>query len=86
MEAWRWSDLHRATFTHRVLTKVLIIKWFADLSIESDGGDHTVNRGITPRARPGSSFRHLDGPGFKAIYDLADLDHSRLTPRFGTFG
>ncbi len=86
MESWRWGDLHRATFTNRVLTQVPIVKWFADLSIESDGGDHTVNRGTTPRARPGHSFRHLDGSGFRAIYDLADLDNSRFIISTGQSG
>ncbi len=47
MVAWRWGALHRATFTHRVLTHVPVIASLADLSIESDGGDHTVNRGTT---------------------------------------
>ena len=70
MDDWRWGELHRATFTHRVLTRVPIVRWFADLSIESDGGDHTVNRGTTPRARPGNSFKQLDGSGFRGIYDM----------------
>ncbi|MDP6352342.1 MAG: penicillin acylase family protein [Alphaproteobacteria bacterium] len=76
MSSWRWGDVHRATFTHRILTRVPILRYFADLEIESDGGDHTVNRGTTPRARPDSGFRHLDGSGFRAIYDLSDLDGS----------
>jgi penicillin amidase len=83
---WRWGDAHRATFTHRVLTHVPIIRWFADLSIESDGGDHTINRGTTPRARPGNSFKHLDGSSLKAVYDLANLDDSRFIIPTGQSG
>ena len=96
MDGWRWGDLHRATFAHRVLTRVPIVRWFADLSIESDGGDHTINRGTTPRARPGNSFKHLDGSGFRGIYDMSNLDNSRfitptgqsgnvLSPHYGDF-
>jgi penicillin amidase len=86
MRDWRWGDVHRATFTHRVLTHVPVIRWFADLSIESDGGDHTVNRGTTPRARPGNSFNHLDGSSFKAVYNLADLGDSRFMIPTGQSG
>jgi penicillin amidase len=86
MGDWRWGDLHRATFTHRVFTHVPVIRWFADLSIPSDGGDHTVNRGTTPKARPGNSFSHLDGSSFKGVYNLADLDDSRFMIPTGQSG
>jgi len=80
------GDLHRATFTHRILTNVPIVRWFADLSIESDGGDHTINRGTTPRARPGNSFKHMDGSGYRAVYDLANLDNSTFMIATGQSG
>ncbi len=83
---WHWGDLHRATFTHRILTNVPIVRWFADLSIESDGGDHTINRGTTPRARPGNSFKHMDGSGYRAVYDLANLDNSTFMIATGQSG
>ncbi len=86
IDDWRWGDLHRATFTHRVLTRVPIVRWFADLSIESDGGDHTVNRGNTPRARPGNSFKQMAGSSFRAIYDLASFDDSRFIIPMGQSG
>ena len=86
IDDWRWGDMHRATFIHRVLTHVPVVRWFADLSIESDGGDHTVNRGVTPRARPGNSFKHLDGASLRAIYDLANLDDSRFIIPTGQSG
>jgi penicillin amidase len=86
MDEWRWGDLHRATFTHRVFTHVPIVRWFADLSIASDGGDHTVNRGTTPPARPGNSFPHIDGAGYRAVYDLANLDNSTFMIATGQSG
>ena len=86
MDEWRWGDLHRATFTHRVFTHVPIVRWFADLSIESDGGDHTVNRGTTPRARPENSFKHMGGSGFRVVYDLSDLDNSQFMIATGQSG
>ena len=85
MAAWRWGAAHRATFVHRILTGVPILRWFADLSIESDGGNHTINRG---RFRGGGDqpYAHSDGSGFRAVYDLSDLDRSRFMIATGQSG
>jgi penicillin amidase len=79
---WRWGTAHIATFSHRILTKVPIVRRFADLEIESDGGDRTVNRGSSASMRPGKSLRHIDGAGYRGVFDLSDLDNSRfvITP------
>lgn len=86
MDAWQWGALHQATFRHRVLTKVPIARWWADLSIESDGGDHTVNRGTTAREQADNPYRHGDGSGLRAVYDLAELDNSRFMIATGQSG
>ena len=85
MAAWRWGAAHRATFVHRILTGVPILRRFADLSIESDGGNHTINRG---RFRGGGDqpYAHSDGSGFRAVYDLSDLDRSRFMIATGQSG
>jgi penicillin amidase len=96
MRAWRWGALHRAAFAHPVLTHVPVVARFADLGIETDGGDHTVNRGMTAGQGHANPLAHLDGSGYRAIYDLADLDNSRfviatgqsgnpLSPHYGDF-
>ncbi|MFQ5973112.1 MAG: penicillin acylase family protein, partial [Alphaproteobacteria bacterium] len=86
MDAWQWGALHQATFRHRVLTKVPIARWWADLSIETDGGDHTVNRGMTAREQADNPYRHDDGSGLRAVYDLAELDNSRFMIATGQSG
>ncbi|MAE44304.1 MAG: hypothetical protein CMF63_04860 [Magnetovibrio sp.] len=86
IEAWRWANPHRATFTHRVFTHVPVLRWLADMSIESDGGDHTVNRGTTQRDRSPDHFSHTDGSGFRAVYDLSDLDNSQFMIATGQSG
>ena len=86
IESWRWGDLHRATFSHRVFTHVPVLRWLADLSIESDGGDHTVNRGSTRRDSSPDDFSHTDGSGFRAVYDLSDLDNSHFMIATGQSG
>ena len=86
MNTWQWGALHQATFTHTVLTKVPIARWWADLSIETDGGDHTVNRGMTARKQADNPYRHADGSGLRAVYDLAELDNSRFMIATGQSG
>jgi penicillin amidase len=86
MNAWQWGELHQASFRHRVLTKVPIARWWADLSIEADGGDHTVNRGMTAREQADNPYRHDDGSGLRAVYDLSDLDNSRFMIATGQSG
>ena len=63
-----------------------MLRWLADLSIESDGGDHTVNRGSTRRDRSPDNFSHTDGSGFRAVYDLSDLDNSHFMIATGQSG
>lgn len=86
MDKWRWGALHRATFPHRVLTKVSAVRRWADLSIETDGGNHTVNRGSTGREKTESPLRHTDGSGYRAVYDLSDLENSTFMIATGQSG
>lgn len=72
---WRWADAHRATFENRFLGRIPLLKHLANLTIATPGGDHTLSRG---QSAPGDDgmFRHVHGAGFRAVYDLADLDRS----------
>jgi len=83
---WRWGDLHRATFSHQVFTHVPVLRELADLDIPSDGGNHTVNRGGYAGGGPPAPFSHLDGSGYRAVYDLANLANSRFMIATGQSG
>ena len=76
IEKWQWGTLHQATFIHRVLTNVPIISNWADLRIATDGCDHTLNRGSTARGEVANPFEHIGGTGYRAVYDLSNLDNS----------
>ena len=91
---WRWGDAHRAPFSHQVVSRIPVIADILDISIETDGGDFTVNRGGTPVISASAPFSHIHGATFRGIYDLADLSQSRfmiptgqsgnpLSPHFG---
>ena len=62
---WRWGAVHVATFADPVLPPL-------SQHIPQPGDDTTIFRG---GMRPGS-FDAVHGPGYRGVYDLADLDRS----------
>ncbi len=82
---WRWGAAHKAQFRHRVFSQVPGVRALADLVVETDGGDHTLNRGQT-RQNGAAPFSHVHGSGYRAVYDLADLDRSRYVIATGQSG
>lgn len=85
-DAWRWGAEHRADLTHRLLGRVPLLAGLFDLSIETDGGAFTVNRGTSRIRDPERPFAHVHGAGLRAVYDLADLDNSRFAIATGQSG
>ncbi|MBK1841675.1 penicillin acylase family protein [Azospirillum sp. YIM B02556] len=85
-KGWRWGDDHRVALTHRMLSRLPLIGGKADLSVETDGDFFTVNRGSTATRDPANPFSHVHGAGFRAVYDLADLDNSRFVIATGQSG
>ena len=86
MAAWRWGDVHRARFSHKVLSSVPLLNRFADLEISSDGGGYTVNRGAMHINNSERPFDNVHGAGFRAVYDLEDLRRSRFIIATGQSG
>ena len=82
---WQWSSEHIASFPHVLLDKIPLINRIASLEVATDGGNYTVNRGTgyTNSAKP---FQHRHGPGFRAIYNLADLKKSQFMIATGQSG
>ncbi|MEO5374793.1 MAG: penicillin acylase family protein [Alphaproteobacteria bacterium] len=85
LETWRWGAAHRATFDHALFSHIPVLDRLAGLSIPSDGGDFTVNRGTVTGKAPGS-FSHGHGPGLRAVYDLSDLNRSEFIIATGQSG
>ncbi len=72
---WRWGDVHIATFADPVLPPF-------SRHIPQPGDDTTIFRG---GSRPGS-FDAVHGPGYRGVYDLADLDRSLFITAPGQSG
>ena len=85
-EDWRWGDMHRARFRHRIFTGLPVLGRFADLAIATDGGAYTVNRGASRVTDAETPFANIHGPGYRAIYDLSDLTQSRFMIATGQSG
>jgi len=69
---WRWGDAHQAVFAHPMLRLVPLLGSLATWRIPAPGDDSTVNRGGFGRG----GFDDVHGPGYRGVYDLADLDRS----------
>lgn len=85
MSAWRWGAAHRATFMHQLFSRIPVIDRLTETSIETDGGDYTLNRGQTAGFGD-DPHRHVHGAGFRGVYDLSDLARSRFTLATGQSG
>lgn len=83
---WRWGKAHEATFKHPLFGRIPVLRSLADIRIESDGGAYTVNRAQPRLSNPGAPFTSIHGPGYRAIYDLADLDSSLFATATGQSG
>ncbi|MBT6087121.1 MAG: penicillin acylase family protein [Rhodospirillaceae bacterium] len=86
IDGWRWGAVHTAHFPHPVLTHVPVVRWLADLNIETDGGSATLNRGAMRLNDPKTPFRHIHGAGYRAVYNLKDPRKSRYVIATGQSG
>jgi penicillin amidase len=84
---WRWGDAHATRFPHPILRHVPLAERFFGFAVEAGGGSYTVNRGGVPLSGPSEHrFTNVHGPGFRAVYDLADLDQSHFMIATGQSG
>lgn len=84
--AWRWGIAHEARFAHRPFAQVPVIGRLFTRSMATDGAYDTLNRGATSIANEAAPFRNVHGAGFRAVYDLADLERSRFMIAIGQSG
>jgi len=83
---WRWEDVHRARLHNRTLGDVPLLSRLVNLSIPTDGGDHTVNVGALAGGDADDPFADVHGAVYRAIYDLSDLSQSRYMIPAGQSG
>ena len=83
---WRWGDAHPAVLEHQPFEQSPALRdWFSTV-LPIGGDSSTINVAHPGTTREGIAFGAVHGPGYRAIYDLADLDRSRWVAATGQSG
>lgn len=85
IESLRWGDAHQATHDHKILGKVPLLRYFVNIRQSTNGGDNTLNRGLT-RAKGPDPFENIHGAAYRGVYDFADPDSSVFVISTGQSG
>ena len=85
LETLRWGAAHQATHDHAVLGEVPILRFFVNIRQSTNGGDNTLQRGLTSGTGP-DPFHNVHGAGYRGVYDFADPDSSVFITSTGQSG
>jgi penicillin amidase len=80
---WRWGEVHYADHDHLVFADTPLGRLF-NLRIPNGGDAFTVNAARYDLAREGAA--QTTGPGYRAVYDLSNLERSRFMHPTGQSG
>jgi penicillin G amidase len=86
MNEWRWGSEHRALLQHQVFSHVPLLDRLSDLSLPSNGGFYTLDRGGGFEPSSDMPFARTHAGGFRGLYDLADPEKSRFMIATGESG
>lgn len=84
--AWRWGTAHVADMRHPILRFLPVVGGLVSITPQVGGGDDTLLRGAMRFSDGEAPYASVHGAGFRAIYDLADLGHSRFMIATGQSG
>ena len=84
-QTWRWGDEHFAIAEHRPFGATPLAPLF-NLSGPAPGSIYAVNAFSFSPLEDERPFAATDGPGFRAIYDLSDLERSLFVQSTGQSG
>ena len=80
---WRWGEVHYADHDHLVFADTSLAPLF-NLRAPNGGDAFTVNAARYALDEDGAA--QTSGPGYRALYDLADLERSRFIHPTGQSG
>jgi penicillin amidase len=83
---WRWGEAHAIAARNRVLSEVPLIGPLFGISLPNGGEKDTVNAGGFVVGNDAAPFAQVHGPGYRAIYDLADPERSVFIQSSGQSG
>ena len=82
---WRWGEAHQARFRHMLFGFIPVLRDIFDVSVPHGGGRDTPDAGVISFDEK-TLFQQVHGAGFRAVYDLADLNRSRFMQAVGQSG
>ena len=82
---WRWDSVHRHFGQHRPFSNVPGLNRLFEVNQPTGGGAYTLRRAKTS-LKDEDIYRAVHGAGFRAVYDLADLDRSLFVQTTGQSG
>ena len=85
MTHWRWGTAHRAVFASLPFGDIPVLKDVFNREIEASGGAFTIRRGDF-RFSSERPYAAIHGAGYRAIYDLRNLDNSLYVITTGESG
>jgi len=85
MGSWRWGAAHKAALSSQLFGRIPVLGSLFDVGLAAPGGVETVNRAGFART-DGVVFPDQHGPGYRSVFDLADLDNSRFIIATGESG
>ena len=84
--SWRWGEAHAVQAQHRILGQVPLIGPLFEIDMPHGGEKDTVNAGGYDVTNETDPFRQIHGPGYRAVYDLAEPDRSVFIQSSGQSG
>lgn len=85
MSSWRWGRAHEATHRHPIFGDAPLIGVFFSIRHEIGGGAHTLRRTVFAGVGP-EPYETINAAGFRAVFDLADLERSVFAISTGESG
>jgi penicillin amidase len=78
MAQWRWGRAHEARLDNPVLSRIPLLRDWADLAIATSGGYDTLDRGPSTIRDDRRPFAQRFGAGLRIVTDLAAPRDSRM--------
>lgn len=83
---WRWGQAHPAVMAHRPFEQSNWLRDWFSLMFPLGGDGSTINVAQYAPTRDGIMFGAVHGPGYRAVYDLAQPENSRWIAATGQSG
>ena len=72
---WQWGSAHKSLHKHSTLGTTPLLDLFFNIKHSASGGENTIQRAAISNHGE-NPYENIQGPGYRAIYDLSDPDSS----------